>query len=123
MDADRPTDFLQFNVKHPTKVQVWGGISSQGKTKIQIFKGSVDRQKYIKILGNCILSDVPKLFPNSEWVIQHDRATCHMSKRISTHCEMKAIPLLIQPPNSPDCNTIENVETIIDPELSKKRLK
>lgn len=36
--------------KHPTKVHVWAGISSQGKTLVIIFEGKMNGAGYIQVL-------------------------------------------------------------------------
>ena len=36
--------------KHPLKVHVWGGISTNGRTELVIFEGIMDASLYLEIL-------------------------------------------------------------------------
>jgi hypothetical protein len=43
-----------------SKFHVWGGISHYGKTKLHIFEGIMDADKYIEICKKCLLPEMKK---------------------------------------------------------------
>ena len=51
---------LKPRAKHPTKVQVWGGISWKGPTAICIFSGTMNAELYVEILRRCLLPGAHK---------------------------------------------------------------
>ncbi|GFS98451.1 uncharacterized protein TNCV_3478451 [Trichonephila clavipes] len=55
---------LKSTVKYPTKVIVWGCISSHGVGRLHIVSGSVKAMDYIEILQNKLLPTARNLFGN-----------------------------------------------------------
>ncbi|GFU89402.1 uncharacterized protein TNCV_1783841 [Trichonephila clavipes] len=56
---------LKPSVKYPTKVMVWGCMSSHGVGRLHIISGTVKAMDYIEILQNKLLPTARDLFCNS----------------------------------------------------------
>ncbi|GFT67256.1 transposable element Tcb1 transposase [Trichonephila clavipes] len=68
---------LKPTVKYPTKVMVWGCMSSNGVGRLHIVSGTVNAMYYIEILQNKLLPTARDLFGNQSWIFQDDNA--HLS--------------------------------------------
>ncbi|GFS66497.1 transposable element Tcb1 transposase [Trichonephila clavipes] len=55
---------LKPTVKYPTKVMVWGCMSSHGVGRLHIVSGTVKAMDYIEILQNTLLPTARNLFEN-----------------------------------------------------------
>ncbi|GFV46816.1 transposable element Tcb1 transposase [Trichonephila clavipes] len=71
---------LKPTVKFPTKVMVWGCMSSHGFGRLHIVSGTVKGMAYIEILQNKLLPTARDLFGNQSWIFQDDNAPCHRAK-------------------------------------------
>ncbi|GFU23260.1 transposable element Tcb1 transposase [Trichonephila clavipes] len=71
---------LKPTVKYPTKVMVWGCMSSHGVGRLHIVRGTVKVMNYIEILQNKLLPTARDLFGNQSWIFQDDNASCHRAK-------------------------------------------
>ena len=91
--------------KHPVKVHVWGGISWYGATKVCIFDGIMNAERYISILE---LTLVPFVEANGHRFMQ-DNDPKHTSRRAAAFFEEKGIRWWRTTPDSPDANPIENL--------------
>ncbi|KAJ8049556.1 Transposable element Tcb1 transposase [Holothuria leucospilota] len=101
---------LKPKAKHPTKVHVWAGISSEGATPIQIFRGIMDSQYYVEeILQNTLLPFVEQTFPGGNYRFMQDNDPKHRSNLAMTFMREKNINYWPTAPESPDINPIENV--------------
>ncbi|GFX47034.1 transposable element Tcb1 transposase [Trichonephila clavipes] len=60
--------FLKLTVKYPTKVMVWGCMSSHGVGRLHIGSGTVKAMDYIEILQNKLLPTARDLFRNQSWI-------------------------------------------------------
>ncbi|GFW89177.1 transposable element Tcb1 transposase [Trichonephila clavipes] len=59
---------LKPTVKYPTKVMVWGCMSSHGVGRFHIVSGTVKAMDYIKILQNTLLPTARDLLGNQSWI-------------------------------------------------------
>ncbi|GFS59541.1 transposable element Tcb1 transposase [Trichonephila clavipes] len=71
---------LKPTVKYPTKVIVWGCISSHGVGRLHIVSGTVKIMDYIEILQNKLLPTARDLLGNQSWIFQDEYAPCHRAK-------------------------------------------
>ncbi|GFU75968.1 transposable element Tcb1 transposase [Trichonephila clavipes] len=71
---------LKPTVKYPTKVMVWGCMSSYGVGRLHIVSGTVKAMDYIAILQNKLLPTARDLFGNQSWIFKDDNAPCHRAK-------------------------------------------
>ena len=44
-----------MKAKHPPTVNIWGGISSRGATKVAVFTGTLTATRYVNILEATLL--------------------------------------------------------------------
>lgn len=98
--------------KHAYKVNVWAGISYQGKTPICIFTGIMNSVRYQQILESNLLPFVRHRgrFPGGFRLYQ-DNDSKHTSCSTKAWMEQAGIinSVMKTPASSPDLNPIENV--------------
>ena len=98
---------------HPKGVMVWIGISANGCTKARFVKTGVkiNTQYYINnVLKPFIKEDVPKLYPNGDFLFQQDSAPSHRSKATQRYLREQKISFLTPEQwlaNSPDCASLD----------------
>jgi len=101
---------LQSTTKspHPKGVMVWAGISANGCTEVRFVKpgAKVNADYYIKhVLTPFVKHDIPKLYPNGDYLFQQDSAPSHTAKKTIKFLKDKKIPFITPLqwiPNSPD---------------------
>ncbi|GFW47875.1 transposable element Tcb1 transposase [Trichonephila clavipes] len=112
---------LKPTVKYPTKVMVWGCMSSHGVGRLHIVSGTVKAMDYIEILQNKLLPTARDLFGNQSWIFQDDNAPCHRAKVLQKWLKDHTVNRMNWPGQSPDLNLIENLWFKIGYEISKKK--
>ena len=60
-------------------VDAWEGFSSQGKTELALYEGTLDAHAYQDILKNSLLLAAQAWFGDETegWELQQDKASCH----------------------------------------------
>ncbi|GFV20375.1 transposable element Tcb1 transposase [Trichonephila clavipes] len=100
---------LKPTVKYPTKVMVWGCMSSHGVGRLHIVSGTVKAMDYFEILQNKLLPTARDLFGNQSWIFQDDNAPCHRAKVVQKWLKVHTVNRMNWPGQSPDLNPIENL--------------
>jgi hypothetical protein len=97
---------------HAPRVQVLGGISRKGRTKLVIFKGWLNGAKHRENL-DAIMPSTRQLYPDGFRYLQ-DNDPSHTDKRSLRHLESMVSKVQRMPAQSPDFNVIEHVWAELD---------
>jgi transposase len=96
--------FLFFDLQ----VHVWGGISRRGATALAIFEGIMDSEFYQNILRDHLLPFIKEIYPDGHR-FQQDNDPKHVSRSTLAWLRENDVNYWPTPPESPDCNPIENL--------------
>lgn len=108
---------LKKTLKFPQKIMVWGAISWHGTSRLHIVDGTMNQDKYIKVLETRLLPQTREWFREMPWIFQQDSAPCHTAKRVKTWCRQNGVRVLPWAGNSPDMNPIENLWDVLKNEI------
>lgn len=101
------------------KINVWWGIHFNSILPHKIITGNLNGEKYIDVLS-CTLNFSTK----TEWILQQDNARPHVAKKVKNWMSSKEINVCCDwPPYSPDLNPIENLWSLLDSNVNKRRPK
>jgi hypothetical protein len=88
----------------------WGCMSKEGTGPLTVVDGTMDAEKYIDTLKNCLLPEVNVLEQNRvDFRVMHYNAPCHTARAVKEYLDDWSAEVSEWPPNSPDLNPIENV--------------
>jgi transposase len=125
----RSDDLKEDHIKRTKKfgggsIMVWGCITSHGVGKLVQITGIMDSKKYIHILsrGLLITMDDKGLNPD-EVIFMHDNDPKHTALRTRKWLNRNKINVLEWPAQSPDMNPIENLWSIINSKIRKRKEK
>ena len=105
-------------------MDVWAGISSQGKTELFFYEGSLNAQGYQHILRQALRPMAQVWFENEKngWELQQDKATAHTAKSTRDFLKLNGIAVVEDwPTKGDDINPMENLWAILDERLEKKK--
>lgn len=91
-----------------SQVHVWGAISRRGASPLAIFEGIMDSTYYQKILQDHLLPFIESTYPDGHR-FQQDNDPKHVSRATLAWFDAHGVNYWPTPPESPDCNPIENV--------------
>ena len=89
-------------VKHPGKVMVWMSCSHRGPGKLSIL------QPRETMNAETFQATLERMKPLPGEYLLMDRAPAHTAKSTLRYLKQHRIKAIYIPPNSPDCNPIEN---------------
>lgn len=102
-----------------SKINVFGAISKNGKSKLHIFENNLTGEYYKTILGATLLPSAQELYPNNDWALIQDNDPKHKS-HVAQDYVAEEVPECIEfPPSSPDLNVIENVWSMMGEDVAK----
>jgi hypothetical protein len=104
---------------HAPRVQLLGGISRRGRTKLVFFKGWLNGAKHRENLDT-IVPSIRQLYPDGFRYLQ-DNDPSHADKRSLRHLEVMAPRLQKLPAQSPDFNPQEHVWAAMDQRVATRK--
>lgn len=114
--------YVVQTMKHPMKQMVWGSISAKGRGGIFFLPTgmTMNSKMYLNVLKDklCLHMGIH----NTE-TLMHDGAPCHRAKIVSDWLLSNSINVLKWPGNSPDCNPIENLWSVMKNHVADMRPK
>jgi transposase len=105
-------------------MDAWGGFSSQGKTELSFYEGTLDAPAYQDILENSLLPAAKGWFDDEKggWELQQDKASCHTAKSTTGWLKQHEVEVVEGwPTKGDDINPMENLWAILDERLESKK--
>jgi transposase len=105
------------------KVAFWGAFSKYGTGPLVPIEGTLDKEKYIDLLDNYLVSEMKHLKQEhgQGFLFMQNNARPHTAKKTLAFLRKEKIKILEWPPQSPDLNPIENLWAIIKRRLYSNR--
>ena len=105
-------------------IDVWAGISCQGKTKLYFYTGGLNAQGYQDALRKTLLPGARDIFNDEKdgWELQQDKATAHTACSTKRFLQQENIAVVDGwPTKGDDINPIENLWAILDERLEERK--
>ncbi len=103
----------QGSVQKPASLMVWGCISAYGMGSLHVLEGTMNAERYIKVLEQHMLPSRWRLFQGRPSVFQQDNAKPHTAAITTAWLRSRRVRVLNWPACSPDLSPIENIWRII----------
>ncbi len=103
----------QRSVQKPASLMVWGCISAYGMGSLHVLEGTMNAERYIKVLEQHMLPSRRRLFQGRPCVFQQDSAKPHTAAITTAWVRSRRVRVLNWPACSPDLSPIENIWCII----------
>ncbi len=100
---------------------VWGCISEYGMGSLHVLEGTMNAERYIKVLEQHMLPSRWCLFQGRTCVFQQDNAKPHTAAITTAWLRSRRVRVLNWPACSPDLSPIENIWRIIKWKIRQRR--
>ncbi len=104
----------QRSVQKPASLMVWGCISAYGMSSLHVLEGTMNAERYIKVLEQHML-------PSRRCVFQQDNAKPHTAAITTAWLHSRRVRVLNWPACSPDLSPIENIWHIIKLKIRQRQ--
>ncbi len=111
-EEDLPACY-QRSVQKPAYRMVWGCISAYSMGSLHVLEGTMNAERYIKVLEQHMLPSIRRLFQGRPCVFQQDNAKPHTAAITTAWLRGKRVQVLNWPACSPGLSPIENIWCII----------
>ncbi len=111
----------QRSVQKPASLMVWGCISAYGMGSLHVLEGTMNAEKYIKVLEQHMLLSRWSLFQGRPCLFQQDNAKPHSAAITTAWLHSRRVQVLNWPACSPDLSPIENIWCIIKWKIRQRR--
>ncbi len=111
-ERDLPACY-QRSVQKPASLMVWGCISAYGMGSLHVLEGTMNAERYIKVLEQHMLPSRWRLFQGRSCVFQQDNAKPHTAAITTAWLRSRRVRVLNWPACSPDLSPVENIWRII----------
>lgn len=111
---------IKGTVKQERKIMIWGCFTAHGVGNLYKVNGIMNKEQYRQILIRKMVPAAKKLFPNGDYMFQHDNDPKHTAKIITKYLQSKNIITLDWPSQSPDLNPIENLWSFLDKQVENR---
>ncbi len=99
----------QCSDQKPASLMVWGCISAYGMGSLHVLEGTMNAERYIKVLEQHMLPSRRHLFQGRPFVFQQDNAKPHTAAITTVWLRSRRVQVLNWPACSPDLSPIENI--------------
>ncbi len=103
----------QRSVQKPASLMVWGCISAYSMGSLHVLEGTMNAERYIKVLEQHML-------PSRRRVFQQDNAKPHTAAITTAWLRSRRVRVPNWPPCSPDHSLIENIWHISKQKISQR---
>ncbi len=119
-EGDLPACY-QHLVQKPASLMVWGFVSAYGMDSLHVLEGTMNAEKYIKVLEQHMLPSRWHLFQGRPCVFQQDNAKPHTPAITTAWLRSRRFQVLNWPACIPDLSPIENIWCIIKQKICQRR--
>ncbi len=119
-EGDLPACY-QRSVQKPASLIVLGCISAYGMGSLHVLEGTMNAERYIKVLEQHMLPSRRHLFQGRPCVFQQDNAKPHTAAITTAWLRSRRVRVLNWPACSPDLSPIENTWRIIKQKIHQRR--
>ncbi len=99
----------QRSVQKPASLMVWGCISAYSMSSLHVLEGTMNAERYIKVLEQHKLPSRRQLFQGKPCLFQLDNAKSHTVAITTAWLRSRRVQVMNWPACSPDLSPIENI--------------